>query len=110
MCDVKLRHIRFGNSWDTEIKTSGAASTFFLQTLKALKVLSLQNQFLCLQNSFLMSMQRHLRRGGPTSPANQLLSPQGAVLNKSSTQLLFGSAQEQDFLRLVDSFVRNVLR
>ena len=59
-----------------------------------------------------MSMQRHLRRGGPTSPANQLLtSPQGSLVNKSSSsQIIFASSQENDFLRLVDSFVRNVLR
>jgi nuclear pore complex protein Nup188 len=63
-------------------------------------------------NTFLLSMQRHLsRRGAPPSPAagtSQQISPQG--LSKSLSQSSFASSQEQAFFKLIDNFVKNILR
>ncbi|KAL8562821.1 hypothetical protein ACOMHN_004513 [Nucella lapillus] len=82
-------------------------------------------------NSFLSSMLRHFRRGAtPGSPGDKstLISPQGGGgtnttstitttsssagpgLNRSLSQTTFSNSQDQHFFRLVQEFVRKVLR
>ncbi|KAK6196211.1 hypothetical protein SNE40_001479 [Patella caerulea] len=62
-------------------------------------------------NSFLSSMVRYMRRGGPVSPgSSNQSSPKSTTLNRSISQTAFTNNQEQSYLKLVQEFVRKILR
>ncbi|CAH1785634.1 unnamed protein product, partial [Owenia fusiformis] len=64
-------------------------------------------------NSFLTSLQRHLRRSGPVSPGGTVLAsptPGGATLGRSLSQTTVATTQDQDYFKLVDIFLKQVLR
>ncbi|KAI0231260.1 Nucleoporin NUP188-like protein [Lamellibrachia satsuma] len=68
-------------------------------------------------NSFLMVVQRHLRRGGASSPAGGTASNQPFMASqvsvtgsRSQLHTSFSSSNDQAYFKMVDAFVRQVLR
>ena len=63
------------------------------------------------QNSFLTSMTRYLRRGIPSSPADGRQSPSQSAFGKTLLSANVTTiSTDQSYFKLVNNFVKSVLR